>query len=190
MTGTIEETRNKEWLQLLELTKRNYGEDKAEFIREKDYLKRNNMSVFQYYKTSYPDIGSQPLSLSELLKNQVFLTKVLGSSEENIKNFADIYNETDSLMKSLNTSEDNIYIKCKPVDDNGNVVEESNNLIGTNVSVLNSMFGELGTSFNPIFLYSSIGLQTFISVVLFIIIYYIGKYMFLDYPKKVISKKM
>lgn len=188
--NSIEETNNKEWLQLLELIKRKYGEDKAGFIKTKDYDKRNNLSVFEYYRRNYPEIGTQKLSLSELLKNEVFLINVLSSSGENLKNFTDIYNETDNLMKSLNTSEDNIYIRCKAVDDNGNVIEESNNLVGTNLSTFNTMFGELGTSFNPIYLYSSIGLQTIISVIIFIIIYYIGKYIFIDYPKKVISKRI
>ena len=177
----------KEWLQLLEFIKRIYGEDKAEFIRTNDYEKRNNKSVADYY-----NINSQDASLADLLKKQVFLNKVLSSAEtkENIEQYTQIYNETNTLMKSLDGSQDNIYIKCNPLDDNGNVIEASNNSIGTNISSLNSIFDELGNSFGPNFLYNNLGLQTFISVLFFIIVYYIGKYIFIDYPKSMIAKRV
>jgi hypothetical protein len=93
-------------------------------------------------------------------------------------------------MKSLDDSPDNIYIKCNPVDDNGNVIEASNNSIGSNVSSLNSMFDEVGHSFGPNFLYNNIGLQTFISVLFFFIIYYTGKTIFIDYPRSMIAKRV
>lgn len=189
---SVEATTNKEWLQFLEFVKRKYGEDNADFVRTNDYLKRENssQSVSQYYRSKFPTISNQDLSLSELLKNPVFLTSVLGSNDSDIAQFTDIYNETNTLMKQLNSTEDNIYIKCKPVDVNGNVIDETNNSIGTNISSLNAMFGELGSGFSPMFLYSSIGMQTFISLIIFLVIYYIGKYMFIDYPKNVISRRI
>lgn len=187
MTNALleEKKKIKEWLQLLEFIKRIYGEDKAEFIRTNDYEKRNNKSVADYY-----NINSQNASLADLLKKQTFLNKVLSSSEtkENIEQYTQIYNETNTLMKSLDSSQDNIYIKCNPLDDNGNVIEASNNSIGTNLSSLNSIFDEVGNSLGPNFLYNNVGLQTFISVLFFIIIYYIGKYIFIDYPKSMIAK--
>ena len=108
-----------------------------------------------------------------MLKKQAFLNKVLSSSEtkESIEQYTQIYNETNSLMKSLDESQDNIYIKCNPLDDNGNVIEASNNSVGSNVSSMNSIFDEVGNSFGPNFLYNNIGLQTLISVLFFIIIY-------------------
>ena len=189
---SVEATTNKEWLQFLEFVKRKYGEDNADFVRTNDYLKRENssQSVSQYYRSKFPTISNQDLSLSDLLKNPVFLTSVLGSNDSDIAQFTDIYNETNTLMKQLNSTEDNIYIKCKPVDDNGNVIDETNNCIGTNISSLNAMFGELGSGFSPMFLYSSIGMQTSISIIIFLVIYYIGKYMFIDYPKDVISRRI
>ena len=190
-----EDTINNEWLQLIEFVKRKYGEDKADFIRTNHYLKRDNrnVSVYSYYRLIHPTIGSsstQNLSLVELLRNPIFLTKVLDTSNENIEEFTEIYNQTNSLMKQLNSSEDNIYIRCNAVDDNGNVIDDTNNKIGTGVSNLNSMFDGLGSGITPMFLYSNIGLQTLISVIIFIIIYYIGKYIFIDYPKNVISNKL
>jgi hypothetical protein len=189
---SVEQVNNKEWLRFLEFVKRKYGEDNADFIRKNDYLKRENpsQSISQYYRSKIPSIGTQDLPLSELLKNPVFLTSVLGSNDSDIAEFTDIYNETNTLMKQLNSTEDNIYIKCNPVDDNGNVIDETNNSIGTNISSLNAMFGELGSGFSPMFLYSSIGMQTFISLIIFLVIYFIGKYIFIDYPKDVISRRI
>jgi hypothetical protein len=193
MTNTllqIEEAKNKQWLQLLEFIKRIYGEEKAELIRTNDYLKRNNKSVAEYYNID--NVSSQNISLSQLLRNQDFIRKVLSSSgtEEELTQFTKIYNETNTLMKSLDGSQDNIYIKCNPVDDNGNVIEATNNSVGTNLSSLNSMLNDLGSGLSPMFLYSSVGLQTFISVLLFIIIYYTGKYIFIDSPNKMIAKRI
>ena len=189
MTNALleEKKKIKEWLQLLEFIKRIYGEDKAEFIRINDYEKRNNKSVADYY-----NIGGQGSTLSDLLQKQAFLNKVLSASEtkDTVAQYTQIYNETNALMKSLDGSQDNIYIKCNPLDDNGNVIEASNNSIGTNVSSLNSMFDEIGNSFGPNFLHNNIGLQTFISVLFFIIIYYIGKYIFIDYPRSMIAKRV
>ena len=189
MTNTsVEEEKNKkDWLQLIEFIKRIYGESNAEYVRTNHYLKRNNKSIAQYY-----NIDSKNVPLSDLLKKQVFLNKVLSSSEtkESLQQYTQIYNETNTLIKSLDDSQDNIYIKCNPLDDNGNVIEASNNSIGTNLSSLNSIFDEVGTSLGPDFLYNNIGLQTFISVLFFIIIYYIGKYIFIDYPKNMIAKRV
>jgi hypothetical protein len=190
MTNTsVEEEKNKkDWLQLIEFIKRIYGESNAEYVRTNHYLKRNNKSIAQYY-----NIDSKNVPLSDLLKKQAFLNKVLSSSEtkESLQQYTQIYNETNTLIKSLDDSQDNIYIKCNPVDENSNsIIEPTNNSFGSSVSSINSMFDELGNSINPMLLYNNIGLQAFISVLFFAIVYYIGKYMFLDYPKNVISKRI
>jgi len=189
-TSTSIEEKRKEWLLLIEFIRRKYGEDKAQLIEANDYLNRGTKSVSQYYRDLYPTIGTEDLKLPQLLKNPEFLTNVLASTQENISEYTDIYNETDILMKSLGTAGDNMYIQCNPVDTNGNVIDETTNSFGTNTSSLNAMFEELGNSFNPAFLYSNIGLQTFISILFFILIYFIGKYMFISYPRSVIAKNI
>ena len=189
-TSTSIEEKRKEWLLLIEFIRRKYGEDKAQLIEANDYLNRGTKSVSQYYRDLYPTIGTQDLKLPQLLKNPEFLTNVLASTQENISEYTDIYNETDILMKSLGTAGDNMYIQCNPVDTNGNVIDETTNSFGTNTSSLNAMFEELGNSFNPAFLYSSVGLQTFISILFFILIYFIGNYMFISYPRSVIAKNI
>ena len=187
MTDAEEKKKIKEWLQLIEFIRRIYGEDKAEFIRTNNYQKRNNKSVADYY-----NVGGQNSTLSNLLQKQAFLNKVISASEtkDTLAEYTQIYNETNTLMKSLDGSQDNIYIKCNPIDDNGNVIEASNNSIGSNISSLNSIFDEVGNSIGPNLLYNNIGLQTLISVLFFIIIYYIGKYIFIDYPRNMIAKRV
>jgi hypothetical protein len=189
-TSTSIEEKRKEWLLLIEFIRRKYGEDKAQLIQANDYLNRGTKSVSQYYRDLYPTIGTQDLKLPQLLQNPEFLTNVLASTQENISEYTDIYNETDILMKSLGTAGDNMYIQCNPVDTNGNVIDETTNSFGTNTSSLNAMFEELGNSFNPAFLYSSVGLQTSISILFFILIYFIGNYMFISYPRSVIAKNI
>jgi len=189
-TSTSIEEKRKEWLLLIEFIRRKYGEDKAQLIEANDYLNRGTKSVSQYYRDLYPTIGTEDLKLPQLLRNPEFLTNVLASTQENISEYTDIYNETDILMKSLGTAGDNMYIQCNPVDTNGNVIDETTNSFGTNTSSLNAMFEELGNSFNPTFLYSNIGLQTFISILFFILIYFIGNYMFISYPRSVIAKNI
>lgn len=187
MSDAEEKKKIKEWLQLIEFIRRIYGEDKAEFIRTNNYQKRNNKSVADYY-----NVGGQNSTLSNLLQKQAFLNKVISASEtkDTLAEYTQIYNETNALMKSLDGSQDNIYIKCNPIDDNGNVIEASNNSIGSNISSLNSIFDEVGNSIGPNLLYNNIGLQTLISVLFFIIIYYIGKYIFIDYPRNMIAKRV
>jgi len=178
----------KEWLQLLEFIKRKQGEPRADFIKRRDYNTRNNQSVSEFY--------DQPTrTLKQLLTDPTFLANVLGEDSTNVasdvSNFAEIYSKTNDLLNSIDTTDNEIYIKCNPVDENSNsIIEPTNNSFGSSVSSINSMFDELGNSINPMMLYNNIGLQAFIIVLFFAIVYYIGKYMFLDYPKNVISKRI
>ena len=176
-----------EWLQLLEFIKRKQGEPRADFIKRRDYNNRGIKSVPEYY--------NQPTkTLKQLLADPIFLSNVLGEQEsgsDDVKNFADIYSKTNDLMRSIDTTDDDIYIKCNAVNENNNtIIEPTTNSFGTSTSSLNSMLDELGNSVDPMMLYNNVGLQTFISVLFFAIIYYMGKYMFLDYPKNIISKRI
>ena len=91
-------------------------------------------------------------------------------------------------MNSLNNKEDNLYIKCNPVDDNGVSIEASNNTYGPSLNSINSMLGEINNIFSPSMLYTSVGLQVFISIVFVGVIYGIGNFMFVVYPTSYVSK--
>ena len=83
--------------------------------------------------------------------------------------------------------EDNVYIKCNPVDDNGTVIETSNNTLPSNT---NAMLNDLGNIFKPDMMYNNIGLQTFMAIVFLGLVYGIGNYMFIVYPNNTISKRL
>jgi hypothetical protein len=87
-------------------------------------------------------------------------------------------------MRSLNNKDDNLYIKCNPVDDNGMSIESSNNMYGPNLNSLNSMLTEGSSFFSPTTLYNNIGLQAFISILFVGLIYGIGNFIFVVYPSR------
>jgi len=181
MVQTTEEIKNeKEWLKFLELITRKYGKNYSNMIRDRHYNNSNGKGVAEYFG------NTKNTTLVELFKDKQFLNR-LSSSKEDIQKFTEIYNDTDYLMRSLNTKEDNLYIKCNPVDDNGTIIEISNNVAKNNT---NSMLDEIGTIFNPDMLYNNIGLQTFMAIAFLGLVYGIGNYMFVVYPNKTISKRL
>ena len=180
-----------EWLQLLEFVRRKQGEATAEYIKRKYYDSRGDKTVSDHI---YGQLGKP---LIQLLREPNFLNEVLRTNTSNVaigedvNRFTDIYNKTDDLMNSLGNLEDDIYIKCMAVDETTGIeITPTNNNIGTGTSSLNAMLSEMGRLIDPMMLYSNVGLQTFISILFFAIIYYMGKYMFLDYPKNIISKRI
>lgn len=180
MSGTNEEYKN-EWLQFMEFIKRKYGNNSSEYIRTNDYNNRSSKSVAQYYSSTYPSINPNA-KLNQLLQDTKFLELLQLNQPEEVSKFTEIYNDTDHLMKSLNSKKDNLYIKCNPVDDNGVSIEASNNMYGPNLNSLNSMLTEGSNLFSPSTLYNNIGLQVFISIIFVGVVYSIGNFIFVVYP--------
>jgi hypothetical protein len=171
----------------MEFIKRKYGNNSSEYIRINHYNKRanNSVSVAQYYSSQVPSANINPnTKLDQLLKNTKFLELLKLNQPEEVSKFTEIYNDTDYLMKTLNSKDDNLYIKCNPVDDNGISIESSNNMYGPNLNSLNSMLTEGSNLFSPSTLYNNIGLQVFVSILFVGIIYSIGNFMFVVYPSK------
>ena len=189
MAQTTEEIKNeKEWLKFLELITRKYGKNYSETIRDIHYNNRNGKGVAEYFGNTISGTGiTKNTTLVELFKDEQFLKKLLSSSKDDIQKFTEIYNDTDYLMRSLNTKEDNLYIKCNPVDDNGTVIESSTNVASSST---NAMLNDIGNIFSPELMYNNIGLQTFLAIVFLGLVYGIGNYMFIVYPNKTISKKL
>jgi len=183
--STNDEEKKNEWLQFMEFIKRKYGNNSSEYIRINHYNKRanNSVSVAQYYSSQVPSANINPnIKLDQLLKNTKFLELLKLNQPEEVSKFTEIYNDTDYLMKTLNSKDDNLYIKCNPVDDNGISIESSNNMYGPNLNSLNSMLTEGSNLFSPSTLYNNIGLQVFVSILFVGIIYSIGNFMFVVYP--------
>ena len=187
MTTTNEEYKN-EWLQFIEFIRRKYGNNASDIIRG-HYNIRANKSVAGYYSAKYSGISSTA-KLNQLLKNDNFIQIFNLDHPVEVSKFTEIYNDTDYLMNSLNNKEDNLYIKCNPVDDNGVSIEASNNMYGPSLNSMNSMLGEINNIFSPSMLYTSVGLQVFISIVFVGVIYGIGNFMFVVYPTSYVSKHM
>jgi hypothetical protein len=182
MSVTNEEYKN-EWMQFMEFIKRKYGNNSSEFIRINHYNNRANKSVAQYYSPQIPSANiSADTKLEQLLRNTKFLELLKLDQPEEVSKFTEIYNDTDHLMKSLNSKKDNLYIKCNPVDDNGVSIEASNNMYGPNLNSLNSMLTEGSSLFSPTTLYNNIGLQVFISIIFVGVIYSVGNFIFVVYP--------
>ena len=187
MTTTNEEYKN-EWLQFIEFIRRKYGTNASDIIR-RDYNSSANQSVAGYYSVKYSDKGiNSKAKLNQLLKNDKFIGLFNLDNPVEVSKFTEIYNDTDYLMNSLNNKEDNLYIKCNPVDDNGVSIEASNNMYGPSLNSINSMLGEINNVFSPSMLYNSVGLQVFISIVFVGVIYGIGNFMFVVYPNNYVKK--
>lgn len=191
MTTDIE-TNNNEWLQFLEFVRRKYGENSSEYIRINHYANKNNRSVAQYYNSLYGNIipsTASDVRLKELLKDDKFISLLNLDDPLQVTKFTEIYNDTDYLMKSLNTKQENVYIKCNPVDDNGVSVEGSNNMYGPNLSSLNSMLTDGGQSFSPATLFNNVGLQVFIAIIFVAASYGVGYLLFAKIPNYMIERK-
>jgi len=190
MNTNIDENENEnEWLQFIEFVKRKYGNNASEYIRINDYTnaKQSSYSVAQYYYQQNRTIDPNA-KLSNLLRDRKFIDLLKLNNPLEVSKFTEIYNETDYLMKSLNNKQENIYIKCNPVDDNGVSVDGSYNLYGPNLSNLNSILTDGAQSFSPASLYNNVGLQVFISLIFVAISYGVGYLMFSKFPSHFISK--
>lgn len=188
MSINNEEYKN-EWLQFIEFIRRKYGTNASDIIRN-HYNLSSNKSVAQYYSSKYPNqnINSRA-KLNQLLKDTKFIQPFDLNNPEEVSKFTEIYNNTDYLMSSLNNKEDNLYIKCNPVDDNGVSIDASNNMYAPSLNSMNYMLGDINNVFSPSSLYNNIGIQVFISIIFVGVIYSIGNFMFVVYPSNYIKKR-
>jgi hypothetical protein len=185
------ETKEKEWLQFLEVIKRKYGYNSYNWVKINYYNKRETRSVAEYFSSihKFTDLNiDTKSSIKILLKNKDFMKKF--NTDADINQFTEIYSETDWLMRSINNEDENIYIKCNPVDDNGNIVDSESNNLGASANSINSMLEELSNTFNPELLYRNVGLQAAMAIGFLAIVYSIGNYLFVHYPKNMIAKRV
>ena len=170
-----------EWLQFIEFIKRKYGANSSEYIRINNYNSRENQSLAAYYKGKGANIDPT-LKLDTLLKNGDFIDFLKLDNPISITNFTEIYNETDQLIKSHNNpnSSDGVYIKCNPVNDNGDTIKALPPSAGA--TKVNSMFDGVASLFNPDVIYNNVGLLVFICILVLALIVFIVK-MLVTYAK-------
>jgi hypothetical protein len=182
---------NNEWLELISFAERALGQSDPILlsIKQKNITNNGTKSVAAYYKD---ELGTQAtfsrdLSLKQLLKNPNFISEVLGKTLADVKTWTEIYNNADWTIKTYNNPQDNIYIKCNPVDENNIPIDMQNNSINPDTysaDVLQEANGLLA----PDKLFQNIGLQIFIGIIFLAVAYLLGSFIFIKYPTNVIEK--
>ena len=87
--------------------------------------------------------------------------------------------------------DEDIYIDCRPVSTYGGEViveDKDNNLENTGVSA--SMVDSIALNFSNGNITNNIGFQTLIGIGLLAILYGVGNYVFKEFPKNLIEKKL
>ena len=190
-TSTITANKN-EWLEFISFAERALGSSDPILlsIKQKNITNNGTKSIAAYYKDELRGRAtfSRDLSLKQLLKNSNFTSEVLGKTKEDIETWTNIYNNADWTIRTYSNPQDNIYIKCNPVDENNIPIELSNNLI-TPENNSEDVLREANSLLAPDKIFDNIGLQIFIGVIFLAVAYLIGSFIFIKYPKNVIEKE-
>lgn len=190
-TSTITANKN-EWLEFISFAERALGSTDPILlsIKQKNITNNGTKSIAAYYKDELRGRATftRDLSLKQLLKNSNFTSEVLGKTLADVRTWTEIYNNADWTIRTYNNPQDNIYIKCNPVDENNIPIDMQNNLItpeNNSEDVLREANGLLA----PDKIFDNIGLQIFIGVIFLAVAYLIGSFIFIKYPKNVIEKE-
>jgi hypothetical protein len=190
MTNSIETKNNKEWLEFIGFAERALGASDPIVvkIRQDNVINKKTNSVAAYYKNKLRTEATfnRDLTLKQLLKNDNFILKVLEKTRADVDEWIEVYNNADWIIKTYSNPEDNIYIKCNPVDDNEMEIGTSNNSIApqNNTEVVLTAATNM---FSPEKMFENIGLQIVIGFLFLAMAYLIGNYIFIRYPKTVIE---
>jgi hypothetical protein len=194
-TTSIRTANKNEWLEFISFSERALGQSDPILLRIKQASIANDgtKSIAAYYKDDLDARAtfSRDLSLKQLLKNPNFTKEVLGITKNDLETWTKIYNNADWTIRTYSNPQDNIYIKCNPVDENNMQIELSNNLISSETSSAAysaDVLREANSLLAPDKIYDNVGLQIFIGVVFLAVAYLIGSLIFIKYPKTVIDK--
>lgn len=194
MTTPELEKNNKEWLEFISFIERGMGtsDPKVLEIKRDNITNRKINSVGAFYKNKLRTRAtfSKDLSLKQLLKNSNFTSEVLGQSIEDMKTWTEIHSNADWTIRTYNNAQDNIYIKCNPVDENNNIIESSNNNIDKVDSTSLEVLKEANSILSPNNIVGNIGLQVVVGIIFLALAYLIGHLLFVTYPKKVIASRI
>jgi hypothetical protein len=182
---------NNEWLELISFAERALGQSDPILlsIKQKNITNNGTKSVAAYYKDELGTRAtfSRDLSLKQLLKNPNFTSEVLGKTLADVKTWTEIYNNADWTIKTYNNPQDNIYIKCNPVDENNIPIDMQNNSINPDTYSAD-VLRDANSILAPDKLFQNIGLQIFIGIIFLAVAYLLGSFIFIKYPKNVIEK--
>ena len=190
--STTQNKNNIEWLALLSFAERAMGStDPIVFQIKKDNVaNKKTKSVAAFYKDRLDAKATfnRDLPLKQLLKNENFLLNVFEKTRDEVEIFTEVYNRADWAITTYNNPEDNIYIKCNPVNDNGEIIETSNNVLITESNSSAAVLQEASNLLAPEQIVNNIGVQVVIGAIFLGIAYGIGNYLFIRYPRRVIDK--
>jgi len=162
MVKQLTQKQIEDWDMLVEYTRRSYGKQVA------DQFKNNFVN--------YMIQGGNPLDMQRV---KTFLS---------MDKKRDIYESTDNLMNlgAKISPGDDIYIDCRPTNTFGEEINPGENI--KTMDTTNTIFDELSDSLDKKNILENIGFQIMIGILLFSIIYYIGNYIFVKYPKNLLEK--
>jgi hypothetical protein len=190
-SASIRTANNNEWLEFISFAERALGQSDPIVlsIKQENITNNGRQSIAARYKDKLEAQAtfSRDLSLKQLLKNPNFTSQVLGKTKEDIETWTKIYNNADWTIKTYNNPQDNIYIKCNPVDENNIPIDMQNNSI-TPDSNSEDVLREANSLLAPDKIFQNIGLQIFIGIIFLAVAYLIGTVIFIKYPKTVIDK--
>jgi hypothetical protein len=190
MTINTTTLNKREWLEFISFAERALtpSDPIVQSIKTENGNNNGRLSVGAYYKDKLKEQAtfSRDLSLKQLLKNPNFTLKVLGKPIEDIKTWTEVYNNADWAIKTYNNPQDNIYIKCNPVDENNMPIEAKNNSL-TSENTSGDVLREASNLLAPEKIFENVGLQIIIGIIFLAIAYLLGNLLFIKYPKIVIS---
>ena len=167
---SLTEQDKQEYDSFMELMRRIGDQDEAQLQQSRRWIQQNLIDKNITFRSS---IGNGK-SLKQFIDDSTNYTK-----------FKKTYLDLDSIL-GTNVVNDDIYIKCNPSDDRGNVITPENNVFDK-VDNRNNILNDLSESFNLNTPSGNIGIQIMGAIALFFIVFSFGEYIFIKYPKKVIS---
>ena len=194
MTTQVLEKNNKEWLEFISFIERGMGasDPKVLEIKRDNITNKKTESVAAFYRNKLRTRAtfSKDSSLKQLLKNSNFTSEVLGQSIEDMKTWTEIHSNADWTIRTYNNAQDNIYIKCNPVDENNVIIESSNNNIDKVDSTSLEVLKEVNSILSPNNIVANVGLQIVVGIIFLALAYLVGHLLFVTYPKKVIASRI
>tara|TARA_Y100000816_G_C25982957_1_gene513277 strand:- start:88 stop:642 length:555 start_codon:yes stop_codon:yes gene_type:complete len=175
----------KQWYGLYEVFRKlnsfNSGSDEITILF-KDWIENlieENKSFETVFQTPYKEFIKQIHSKDDILNQLTAFTT-----------FVNAYKESDKIMgrDSAFLKDDDVYINCKPVDTFGKEITAETNFFKNN-NMSNEILDDATRNLKNGELTNNIGFQSIVGIFLIIFLYYIGNYVFVKFPQKIINKE-
>lgn len=167
---SLTEQDKQEYYTFMELIRRIGKQDESRLERTRKWIQKNLIDKNITFKSS---IGNGK-SLKQIIDDN-----------SNYKQFKKTYLDLDSIL-GTNVISDDIYIKCNPSDDRGNIITPEDNVFDK-IDNRNNILNDLSESLNLNTPTGNIGVQVLGALALFFLTFSFGEYLFIKYPKKVIN---